>query len=291
MFIQQLLNGLSVGSIYALMAVGYSLVYSLLNFTNFAHSLAVTFGAFAAYFIMSLCVENIYVGIMLAIVMGGVLSMIIEQVSYRPLLKKNVKRIYLLIAGLGTMTVGENLMIIFFTSRFRSYPINFSTDMVKIFGASVGQVDLIIFILSVLALIIVEILIRKTRFGLAIRGASYDLNTAAIMGVNTQKLILFVFLLAGTLAGLAGAFLGAKYTAYPALGSTMTNKAFVSAVLGGLGSIPGAVLGALILGVGETMISGYISSSLRDLFAFALLIIVLIVKPNGLMGKLSDDKA
>lgn len=291
MFIQQLLNGLSVGSIYALMAVGYSLVYSLLNFTNFAHSLAVTFGAFAAYFIMSLCVENIYVGIMLAIVMGGVLSMIIEQVSYRPLLKKNVKRIYLLIAGLGTMTVGENLMIIFFTSRFRSYPVNFSTDMVKIFGASVGQVDLIIFILSVLALIIVEILIRKTRFGLAIRGASYDLNTAAIMGVNTQKLILFVFLLAGTLAGLAGAFLGAKYTAYPALGSTMTNKAFVSAVLGGLGSIPGAVLGALILGVGETMISGYISSSLRDLFAFALLIIVLIVKPNGLMGKLSDDKA
>lgn len=291
MFIQQLLNGLSVGSIYALMAVGYSLVYSLLNFTNFAHSLAVTFGAFAAYFMMTLCFENLYVGIVFAIVLGGILSMIIEQISYRPLLKKNVKRIYLLIAGLGTMTVGENLMIIFFTSRFRSYPVNFSTDMVKIFGASVGQVDLIIFLLSVLALIVVEILIRKTRFGLAIRGASFDLNTAAIMGVNTQKLILFVFLLAGTLAGLAGAFLGAKYTAYPALGSTMTNKAFVSAVLGGLGSIPGAVLGALILGVGETMISGYISSSLRDLFAFALLIIVLIVKPNGLMGKLSDDKA
>lgn len=291
MFIQQLLNGLSVGSIYALMAVGYSLVYSLLNFTNFAHSLAVTFGAFAAYFMMTLCFENLYVGIVFAIVLGGILSMIIEQISYRPLLKNNVKRIYLLIAGLGTMTVGENLMIIFFTSRFRSYPVNFSTDMVKIFGASVGQVDLIIFFLSVLALIVVEILIRKTRFGLAIRGASFDLNTAAIMGVNTQKLILFVFLLAGTLAGLAGAFLGAKYTAYPALGSTMTNKAFVSAVLGGLGSIPGAVLGALILGVGETMISGYISSSLRDLFAFALLIIVLIVKPNGLMGKLSDDKA
>lgn len=136
-----------------------------------------------------------------------------------------------------------------------------------------------------------EILIQKTRFGLAIRGASYDLNTTAIMGVNIQRLILTVFLVAGSLAGLAGALLGAKYTAYPTLGASMTNKAFVSAVVGGLGSIPGAVVGAMILGIGETMIAGYISSSLRDLFAYMMLVIILIVRPVGIMGRSSEDKA
>ena len=280
-----------MGSIYALIAVGYSLIYSLLNFTNFAHSLAVTFGAFIAYFVLTLLVGNLFIGILTAILLAGLLSVIIERVSYKPLLKKNVKRIYLLIAGLGTMTIGENLLIIGFTSRFRSYPVNFTTEMVNIFGAAVGQVDIIIFVISVIALICVELLIRKTKFGLATRAASYDLNTAAIMGVDTQNLILFVFMIAGVLAGLAGALTGAKYTAYPTLGSTMTNKAFVSAVLGGLGSVPGAMIGALILGVGETMISGYVSSSLRDLFAYAVLIIILVIKPNGLMGKSSEDKA
>ena len=206
--------------------------------------------------------------------------MLIQKTAYSPLLKKNVRRIYLTIAGLGTVTIGENLMIIGFTSRFRAYPVNFSGDMISIFGASVGEVDLIIFLLSVVALVAVEILIQKTRFGLAIRGASYDLNTTAIMGVNIQRLILTVFLVAGSLAGLAGALLGAKYTAYPMLGASMTNKAFVS-----------AVVGAMILGIGETMIAGYISSSLRDLFAYMMLVIILIVRPVGIMGRSSEDKA
>ena len=291
MFLQQLFNGLSVGSIYALMAVGYSLIYSLLNFTNFAHSLTVTLGAFIAYFFMSLVCGDLVLGILAAITVAGFAAMVIERAAYHPLLKKNVRRIYLTIAGLGTVTIEENLMIIGFTSRFRSYPVNFSTDMINMFGASVGEVDVTIFILGMLALILVQVLIQRTKFGLAIRGASYDLNTTAIMGVDIQKLILLVFLMAGALAGLAGALLGAKYTAYPALGSSMTNKAFVSAVFGGLGSIPGAVIGAMILGIGETMIAGYVSSSLRDLFAYTLLVLILIVRPAGLMGKSSEDKA
>lgn len=291
MFLQQLFNGLSVGSIYALMAVGYSLIYSLLNFTNFAHSLTVTLGAFIAFFFTSLVFENLAVGILVAVAIAGLAAVLIQKTAYNPLLKKNVRRIYLTIAGLGAVTIGENLMIIGFTGRFRAYPVNFSSEMIDIFGAAVGEVDLIIFFLSVLALIVVELMIQKTRFGLAIRSASFDLNTTAIMGVNIQKLILMVFLLAGSLAGLAGAFLGAKYTAYPALGSSMTNKAFVSAVFGGLGSIPGAVIGAMILGIGETMIAGYVSSSLRDLFAYLMLILILIFRPSGIMGKSSEDKA
>ena len=269
MFLQQLFNGLSVGSIYALMAVGYSLIYSLLNFTNFAHSLTVTLGAFVAFFVTSTALQNLTVGILAAVAVAGAAAMLIQKTAYSPLLKKNVRRIYLTIAGLGTVTIGENLMIIGFTGRFRAYPVNFSSDMISIFGASVGEVDLIIFLLSVVALVAVEILIQKT----------------------IQRLILTVFLVAGSLAGLAGALLGAKYTAYPTLGASMTNKAFVSAVVGGLGSIPGAVVGAMILGIGETMIAGYISSSLRDLFAYMMLVIILIVRPVGIMGRSSEDKA
>lgn len=174
MFLQQLFNGLSVGSIYALMAVGYSLIYSLLNFTNFAHSLTVTLGAFVAFFVTSTALQNLTVGILAAVAVAGAAAMLIQKTAYSPLLKKNVRRIYLTIAGLGTVTIGENLMIIGFTGRFRAYPVNFSSDMISIFGASVGEVDLIIFLLSVVALVAVEILIQKTRFGLAIRGASYD---------------------------------------------------------------------------------------------------------------------
>jgi len=248
-FFQQLVNGLSIGSIYALMAVGYSLIYSLLNFTNFAHSITVTIGAFSAFFFLSSIVQNLYLGILIAVLAAGGLAVVIELLGYRPLLQKKARRIYLLITGLGISTMCENLVIISFSSRFRVYPVNFSSQSIQILGASIGQIDLIIFIVSMLALIGVELFIRKSRAGLAIRGASFDLDATSIMGVNVQKLILIVFMIAGSLAGLAGALLGAKYTAFPTLGTAMTNKAFISSVFGGLGSIPGAVLGAVLLGI------------------------------------------
>ena len=291
MFFQQLVNGLSIGSIYALMAVGYSLIYSLLNFTNFAHSITVTIGDFTAFFFLSSIVQNLYLGILIAVLAAGGLAVVIELLGYRPLLQKKARRIYLLITGLGISTMCENLVIISFSSRFRVYPVNFSSRSIQILGASIGQIDLIIFIVSMLALIGVELFIRKSRAGLAIRGASFDLDATSIMGVNVQKLILIVFMIAGSLAGLAGALLGAKYTAFPTLGTAMTNKAFISSVFGGLGSIPGAVLGAVLLGIGETMIASYLSSSMRDIFAYLLLVIVLFVRPSGLMGKATEDKA
>ncbi len=291
MFFQQLINGLSVGGIYALMAVGYSLIYSLLNFTNFAHSITVTIGAFATFYFLTAVFENLYIGIIVAVVAAGILAMLIELLGYSVLLKKNAQRIYLLITGLGISTMCDNLVIIAFTSRFRVYPVNFSTEAVNIFGATVGQVDLIVFAVSAIALILVQLFIQKSRAGLAIRGASYSLDTTSLMGVNTQKLILIVFMIAGALAGLAGALLGAKYTAYPALGTNMANKAFISSVVGGLGSIPGAVIGAMVLGLCEVFISSYVSSAMRDIFSYALLVIILFVRPSGLMGVDTGDKA
>ncbi len=291
MFIQQLANGLSVGSVYALMAVGYALIYSLLNFTNFAHSITVTIGAFATFFFLTYAMENLFWGIAAGIMAAALLAAFIEFIAYRPLLKRNSRRVYLMIIGLGISVMGDNLVIIAFTGRFRIFPVNFPAESIKIFGANVGLVDILIFVVSMLALLVVELIIKKTRLGLAIRSASYSLEATSLMGVDTFKLILSIFLIAGSLAGVAGTLLGAKYTAYPSLGTFYTNKAFICAVFGGLGSLPGAVVGALILGVSEAMISAYVSTSLRDLFAYLLLIVILLIRPSGLMGKSSEDKA
>lgn len=290
MLIQQLFTGLSIGGIYALMAVGYSLIYSLLSFTNFAHSIAVTVGAYTGFYMLSKISPNIFAALVIAIVIGGLISALIELISYRPLLNKGAKRIYLLIAGLGLSTAGENLLIITFGGRFKAYPNIFNLKPISILGATIGTVDIIIIIVSIIALIIVEVLIQKSKVGLAIRGAAFDLDVTSLMGVNVNQLILIVFMIAGSLAGLSGFFQGMKYTAYPALGQ-MTIKAFIGAVFGGLGSISGAVVGATLLGLIETLISAYISSSMRDIVSFSILIIILIIRPNGLMGKNTEDKA
>lgn len=291
MFIQQLINGLSVGSVYALMAVGYALIFSLLNFTNFAHGVSVTIAAFVAYFFMAFAMESLVWAIVAGIVGAVIVALIIQRVAYRPLIKRNARRIYLMIIGLGVSIIGDNLIIIAFSARFRVYPVNFSSESLSIFGANVGVVDLIIFAVSILALLVVDMVIKKTRLGLAIRAASFSLDTTSLMGVNSYKLIFSIFFIAGCLAGVAGTLLGAKYTVYASLGSFFTNKAFICAVIGGLGSLPGAVIGALLLGVSEAMISAYVSTTLRDLFAYMILIAILLIRPSGLMGKSSEDKA
>lgn len=291
MFIQQLINGLSVGSVYALMAVGYALIYSLLNFTNFAHSITVTIGAFTTFFFLTYAMENLFLGIVAGIAVAAILAAFIEFIAYRPLLKRNARRVYLMIIGLGISVMGDNLIIIAFSGRFRIFPVNFPAESIQILGANIGVVDLLIFFVSMAALLIVEWIIKKTKLGLAIRSASYSLEATSLMGVDTFKLILSIFLIAGSLAGVAGTLLGAKYTIYPSLGTFYTNKAFICAVFGGLGSLPGAVVGALILGVSEAMISAYVSTTLRDLFAYFLLIVILLIRPSGLLGKSSEDKA
>ena len=291
MFIQQLINGLSVGSVYALMAVGYALIFSLLNFTNFAHGVSVTIAAFVAYFFMVFAMESLVWAIVAGIVGAVIVALIIQRVAYRPLIKRNARRIYLMIIGLGVSIIGDNLIIIAFSARFRVYSVNFSSESLSIFGANVGVVDLIIFAVSILALLVVDMVIKKTRLGLAIRAASFSLDTTSLMGVNSYKLIFSIFFIAGGLAGVAGTLLGAKYTVYASLGSFFTNKAFICAVIGGLGSLPGAVIGALLLGVSEAMISAYVSTTLRDLFAYMILIAILLIRPSGLMGKSSEDKA
>ncbi len=292
MFIQQLINGLAIGSVYALMTVGYSLIYSLMSFTNFAHGVVVTISAYIGFFVLTFLTPSIPVGILVSLLGGLVVSVLIELLTYRPLLLRNARRLYLCIAGLGLSIMVENLIIVALSSRFKSYPPEvLSLGSVSLGSANVGIIDLLILGVSLVTLLVLELYIRKSRDGLAIRGAAFSLDHASIMGINTDGLMIKVFAIAGALAGIAGFFCGIKYTAYPKLGGSLTNKSFISAVLGGLGSLPGAILGSFILGILEVLVAGYISSTLRDVFSFSLLVFILLVKPTGLLGKSSEDKA
>jgi len=292
MFIQQLINGLAIGSVYALMTVGYSLIYSLMSFTNFAHGVVVTVSAYIGFFVLTFFTPSIPLGILVSLLGGLVVSVLIELVTYRPLLLRNARRLYLCIAGLGLSIMVENLIIVTLSGRFKSYPPEvLNLGSVPLGSANVGIIDLLILGVSLVTLLALELYISKSRDGLAIRGAAFSLDHASIMGVNTDGLMIKVFAIAGALAGIAGFFCGIKYTAYPKLGGSLTNKSFISAVLGGLGSLPGAILGSFILGILEVMVAGYISSTLRDVFSFSLLVFILLVKPTGLLGKSSEDKA
>jgi len=291
MFLQQLINGISVGSVYALLAVGYALIYSILNFTNFAHAIAVTIAAFSCFWFQFLVNENLPIGMFVGIVCAVLMGILIENLAYRPLLVKKARRLYLMIVGLGVSIMCENLMIIAFSGRTRIYPAGFGDTSVSIGKLSVGLVDIAILIVSLISLACVELYLQKTRTGLAIRASAFNLEATSLMGVDTNKLILTVFIIASLLAGIAGVLLGAKYTTYTSLGTFMTNKAFIAAVVGGLGSLPGAVFGALLLGISEAMVSAYVSTALRDLFAYVILIVILLIKPSGLLGKPEGDKA
>ena len=291
LFFQQIINAVAIGGIYALMSVGYALIYSLLRFTNFAHSVAVTFGSYAIYVALTHITSNFYLGLLFGVLVGAAVALLIEITAYKPLLIKNSARSSLTIIGLGISTIGSNMIILIFSSRFKVIPTDFGGKSIQLFGAYLSLIDIVIIAVCFVMLAGVLFLVHKTRIGLAIRAASHDLDSVALMGVDVQKFLTLIFVIAGAMAGIAGVMLATKYQAYPSLASTMTNKAFISSVVGGLGSLGGAVIGSFVLSTGEVMIAGYLSSELRDIFSYGLLIFVLLVRPYGLMGKRFDDKA
>lgn len=291
-FLQQLINGLSIGSIYALMAVGYSLVYSILNFSNFAHGSVIMLGAYFGYYAVSLIMPNPILAFIVATIGCGIVAVLLEKLAYRPLRLRNAPSLYFIIAAMGASIFLENLVIATIGPNFKTYPQFFKNPSIAINGGAlmISKIDILMFIIAAVSLLLLVLILEKTRIGLGIRGTSYSTKAATLMGVNVDRVIFTIFLLGGILAGLAGTLYGVRYKVYPQMG-VITNKSFVAAVFGGLGSLPGAVIGSLILGVIETFGSSYIASQYRDLIAYVLLVIVLVVKPSGLMGKMTEDKA
>jgi branched-chain amino acid transport system permease protein len=319
---QQVINGLSLGSVYALIAVGYSLVYSILSFSNFAHGGFLVVGGYICYGLVSgldvygrftIPPVNIWLAGACALAGAGAVAALTERLAYKPIRERTSMTLYLLIASMGVSIVIENLFVIVVGGRFRALPqdtfqgvFTALEKLLSLFGlpsaagtssqvfnlgenVTVSMFDILSLLTAVLFLGGLQFFLGRTRWGLAIRAAACDLRTAGLMGVNVSLLIGIVFFVAGVLAAIGGIFLSYRYTLYPQLGG-ITTKAFVAAVIGGLGSLPGAVAGSLILGLAEMLTAGFISSQMRDLVVFSMLVLMLLVKPSGFFGKQINDK-
>ena len=289
--LQQLINGLSLGSIYALIALGYTMVYGIIQLINFAHGDIYMVGAFVGFF----CMTNLHIGffesLIVAMVLCAMLGVIIERVAYRPL--RNSPRITLLITAIGVSLVLEYTMMAFVGARVQSYPPlpEFMTGAFYIGGVRIKTLQLMIIGISITLMVILQFIVKKTRIGKAMRAVSQDAEAARLMGVNVDTTISLTFAIGSALAGAAGVLVGVYYNSInPLMGIMPGLKAFVAAVFGGIGLIPGALIGAFVVGGLETFVSGAGFSMYRDAAVFAVLIAVLIIKPTGLLGKNQKEK-
>ena len=285
---QQIVSGISIGAVYSLLAVGYALVYSVYNFTNWAFDAIMVAGAFAGFYAISLFKWPIWAAIVFAIAATILLSLFLEVTAYRPLRKRDAPRLFMMISAMGANLAIINMYTYFFGGDFRKFP-ELTAGVITIGKVSIGKMDLFAGGFAFVMLILLWYFLQKTKPGLGIRASSIDTGTASLMGIDNNVVALLVFGITGLLSAVAGIFYGVKYAVYPYLG-LVTLKAMIASVIGGLGSLPGAVVGSMILGIVETLVSGYISSVWRDLISFTILVIILLVLPNGLMGAKDQEK-
>ncbi|MGI8813063.1 MAG: branched-chain amino acid ABC transporter permease [Pyrinomonadaceae bacterium] len=304
-FVQQLINGLTIGSIYALIALGYTMVYGILRLINFAHGDIYMVGAYAGWMI-ALAMgfrpespEPSVIGFVVTLggsmVIAAGIGVAIERFAYRPVRK--FSKMTTLITAIGMSLLIENLAVFVFGGTPKSFPQLLPNDNITLFGnATISTSQILIFIVGILLMVLLQWIIFKTKIGKAMRAVSWNITSAKLMGINTNFVIAFTFALGSALAA-AGGVLTAQYNPKiePLMGIITGLKAFVAAVLGGIGNIPGAVLGGLLIGAAETLVVGYgsyigIPSTYRDAVAFAILILVLLVRPAGLLGSNVQEK-
>ncbi|MDR3260141.1 MAG: branched-chain amino acid ABC transporter permease [Fusobacteriaceae bacterium] len=291
-YIQHLINGLSIGSLYALIAIGYTMVYGILLLINFAHGDVFMMAGYFMMFAMVTFGLPSYLSIPLVMLMTVVLGMVLERTAYKPL--RDAPRMSIMISAIGASYLLENLATYLFSGVPKGYPeMPLLTRVIKFGNVSFQVVTIIIPILTILLLLGLMFLVHHTKIGMAMRAVSKDYETARLMGIKINWVISSTFGIGSFLAAIGSFLWGAKYPSiYPLMGMMPGLKCFIAAVFGGIGSIPGAVLGGLILGVSESLLVALFPSmtGYRDAFAFTLLIIMLIVKPTGLIGEKTTDK-
>ena len=285
LIVQQVLNGLALGMAYALIAVGYSLVFGILRLVNISHGSVYAFGAHAALLFVGFQI-GVLPAILLSMVFTGLLGILIDKAALEPLRKKNSVPIASLITTIGVSNIIQNLLMIWFGSEKKAFPSVFNLPMIEIGGFKIQSTQLMMCVVSLILLAVLTIVINKTKIGLAMRATEQNPRAANLMGVNVNFVISFTFFLAGASAAIAGGLISGYYQiVYPGMGFMAGLKAFAASVLGGIGSLPGAVVGGLVVGVSECLAATFINSTYRDSVAFIILIVVLIVRPTGLFGK------
>ncbi|MDR1046925.1 MAG: branched-chain amino acid ABC transporter permease [Treponema sp.] len=287
--LQQLINGISLGSIYALIALGYTMVYGIVLLINFAHGDILMVGAYTAFFVLG-AIGAGPVGMLAAFLVSGIIcasfGITIERLAYRPL--RSSPRLNSLITAIAVSLILENgaRVLPFIGPNPRQFPRPPVSNIVLGEGLSISNIQLIVIVFSAFLMLGLTLLINYTKRGKAMRAVSFDMNAASLMGISVNGIISFTFALGSVLAAAGGVLYASAYPQVnPLMGMMPGLKAFVAAVLGGIGSVPGAMLGGFILGIAETMTKGFISSQYSDAISFGILIIVLLIRPTGILGR------
>ena len=288
-FFQQIINGISLGSIYALIALGYTMVYGIMRLINFAHGDIYMLGAYVGFFVTTQLQLGFFAGRRRSWVVIGITGVLIEKLVYKPL--RSSSKISILITAIGMSLFIEYTTMYFLTPQPRTFPPVLPNTIFHLGDIIVSFQQLVILGSTVVLMLLLWYIVQYTKMGKAMRAVSYDTDAALLMGINVDHVISFTFALGSALAGAAGVLVGIYYnTIDPLMGIMPGLKAFIAAVLGGIGIIPGAMMGGLILGVVEALVSGFISSTFRDAAAFGILIVILLIKPTGLLGKNETEK-
>ncbi len=286
---QQLVNGIILGSIYALLALGYTMVYGIIKLINFAHGDIYMMGAFVGYYAINSLGMNFWVALVFAMLVCAILGVVIEFLAYRPL--RNSTRISALITAIGVSFFLEYIMVLFVGADTRSFPQKIAIKTYHLGSISVTNVQLLILVVALVLMVALQLIVKKTKMGKAMRVVSVDSDAAELMGINVNNTISFTFALGSSLAGAAGVLIGLYYNSIePLMGMTPGIKAFVAAVLGGIGIIPGAALGGFVIGILETLSTAIGLSSYRDAIVYGVLIVILLVRPAGILGKNVKEK-
>lgn len=290
-FLQQVVNGITLGSIYALIALGYTMVYGIIKLINFAHCDIYMIGAYIGYFCMTFLKLSLLPALIIAMAISTILGVVIERIAYKPL--RNAARISVLITAIGVSLFLEYGTMFFVKANVRTYPemTGLLTKSVKLGNITISFQQILLVGITIILMTLLQFIVKRTRLGKAMRAVSMDKDAAQLMGIDVDQTVSFTFALGSALAGAAGVLVGIYYNSInPLMGVLPGLKAFVAAVFGGIGIIPGAMIGGYFIGMLEVMVAGYGNSMYRDAVVFAILILILIIKPSGLLGKDSKEK-
>jgi branched-chain amino acid transport system permease protein len=281
---QQIGNGITLGSIYALVALGLTIIYGVLYIPDFALAHKGMIGAYLCYYLISLFQLNYWLATVAAMVLVGLLGILSEKLVYRPTLKVG-HHVNAFIAAFGIILFLESFALIFFGSQYMDMKTTYSGEIVKIFGVTFTMQRVLVVITTLVFIVLLQLFVKKTKLGSALRAVSQEPDGALLMGIDVKRVSLMTMGIGSALAALAACLLGPISMVYPAMGHIAINKAFIVIILGGMGSIPGAILGGYIIGLAESLGGAFISSAFKDVFPFIALVLILTIRPTGIFGK------
>lgn len=284
-FLQLLINGLIAGAIYALVASGFSLIYSTNRFVHFAHGAVVVASGYFLYLFFSILNVNFWISVLIAIILGSALGWAVNKAVYEKLRNRKAGPAILLIASIGLLILIESLILIFFGANVKTIGFIKITKGLEIFGAIITPLQIVIIIVSLILLFSLLYLMKKTKIGRALRAVSNSKDLTEILGISSKKLFAISFIIGSLIAGIAGVLVSLEQNLEPYMGSTLMIKGFTGAVIGGITSVPGAILGSFLLGLVENFGIWYLPSGYKDAIAFMLLFIFLLFRPSGILGK------